>query len=60
GSPGLAAIKAAANPEKNNYYFWVTVDLFTGETLFAKTYEEHLKNVEVYDEFCEAHESVCS
>lgn len=60
GSPGLAAIKAAANPEKNDYYFWVTVDLFTGETLFAKTYEEHLKNVEVYDEFCKAHESVCS
>ncbi|WP_237222715.1 endolytic transglycosylase MltG [Rothia nasimurium] len=60
GSPGLAAIKAAANPEKNDYYFWVTVDLFTGETLFAKTYEEHLKNVEVYDEFCKAHEGVCS
>ncbi|WP_237211774.1 endolytic transglycosylase MltG [Rothia nasimurium] len=60
GSPGLAAIKAAANPEKNDYYFWVTVDLFTGETLFAKTYEEHLKNVEVYNDFCEAHEGVCS
>ncbi|WP_237210501.1 endolytic transglycosylase MltG [Rothia nasimurium] len=60
GSPGLAAIKAAANPEKNDYYFWVTVDLFTGETLFAKTYEQHLKNVEVYDEFCKAHEGVCS
>lgn len=60
GSPGLAAIKAAANPEKNDYYFWVTVDLFTGETLFAETYEEHLKNVEVYNEFCEAHEGVCS
>lgn len=60
GSPGLAAIKAAAKPEKNDYYFWVTVDLFTGETLFAKTYEEHLKNVEVYNDFCEANKNVCS
>lgn len=60
GSPGEAAIKAAADPEENNYYFWVTVDLFTGETLFAETYEEHLQNVEIYDRFCETHEGVCS
>lgn len=59
GSPGEAAIKAAANPEKNDYYFWVTVDLFTGETLFAETYEEHLDNVEIYDEFCANNKNAC-
>ncbi|WP_421084148.1 endolytic transglycosylase MltG [Rothia nasimurium] len=59
GSPGEAAIKAAADPEENDYYFWVTVDLFTGETLFAETYAEHQKNVKVYEQFCEDHEDVC-
>lgn len=59
GSPGEAAIQAAADPEENDYYFWVTVDLFTGETLFADTYEKHLENVKVYDRFCETHEDVC-
>ncbi|MDY3049189.1 MAG: endolytic transglycosylase MltG [Rothia sp. (in: high G+C Gram-positive bacteria)] len=60
GSPAKDAITAAANPEKNNYYFWVTVDLFTGETLFATTYQQHLKNVAVYEQFCETHEGVCA
>lgn len=59
GSPGEAAIRAAANPQKNDYYFWVTVDLFTGETLFAKTYEQHQKNVKVYEAFCEDHPDTC-
>lgn len=59
GSPGAAAIKAAASPEKNDYYFWVTVDLSTGETLFAKTYSQHLKNVEVYNQYCSAHPKEC-
>lgn len=59
GSPGAAAIKAAADPEDNDYYFWVTVDLFTGETLFAETYAEHQKNVKVYEQFCEDHKEVC-
>ncbi|MDO4251922.1 MAG: endolytic transglycosylase MltG [Rothia sp. (in: high G+C Gram-positive bacteria)] len=60
GSPALDSIKAAANPEKNNYYFWVTVNLDTGETLFADTYEEHLKNVEIYDKWCSENEGKCT
>lgn len=59
GSPGEAAIKAAADPQENNYYFWVTVDLFTGKTLYAETYAEHLQNVAVYDEFCRNNKKVC-
>lgn len=59
GSPGEAAIKAAADPEENDYYFWVTVDLFTGKTLYAETYKEHLANVEIYDEFCSNNKKAC-
>lgn len=42
-SPGLAAIMAAADPDDTDYYFF-SVDA-SGKTIFAKTYEEHLKNV---------------
>ena len=42
GSPGTTAIKAAASPTPNDYLYWVTVNLDTGETKFSKTYAEHL------------------
>ncbi|MFW0108762.1 endolytic transglycosylase MltG [Rothia sp. P7181] len=60
GSPGTNAIDAAANPDKNDYYFWVTVNLDTGETKFAKTYRQHLKNVEEYDRWCREHDGKCT
>ena len=60
GSPGLQAIQAAQNPQKNDYYYWVTVNLDTGETKFAKTYAEHQKNVEEYQSWCSDHEGKCS
>lgn len=59
GSPGLDAIKAAAHPETNPYYFWVTVDLKTGETLYAATFAEHLVNVAKYTAWCEANPGEC-
>ena len=60
GSPSDDAIAAAAKPEKNDYYYWVTVNLDTGETKFAKTYEEHQKYVEQYQNWCSDHEGKCS
>lgn len=60
GSPGDAAIKAAAAPEDNGYYFWVTVNLDTGETKFAETYAEHLQNVDEYNEWCGDNEGRCA
>ena len=60
GSPAADAIKAAAHPDHNDYYYWVTVNLDTGETKFAKTYEEHQKNVEEYDQWCSDHSGKCS
>ncbi len=45
GSPGLDAIKAVLDPEEGPWVYWVTVDLLSGETLFAVTYTEHQVNV---------------
>ena len=46
-SPGEASIDAAISPAQNDYLFFVTVDLITGETRYATTYTEHLQNVEI-------------
>ncbi len=59
GSPGSKAIAAAAKPESNPYYFWVTVNLKTGETLFATTYAEHQLNVAKYSAWCQANAGEC-
>lgn len=39
GNPGLKTIKAAINPEKSSYWFYIT-KLGTGEVVYAKTNEE--------------------
>lgn len=46
-NPGLSAIEAAIYPIENEYnYFLSRPD--TGETVFSKTYEEHLSNKNKY------------
>ncbi|PQZ93805.1 hypothetical protein CQ018_09150 [Arthrobacter sp. MYb227] len=59
GSPGDSALKAAANPTANDYYYWVTVNTNTGETKFAKTYREHLVNQNEFRAWCAANTDVC-
>jgi UPF0755 protein len=44
-NPGAASVEAVVNPADGNWLFWVTVNLDTGETKFAETYEEHQRNV---------------
>ena len=46
-SPGRQAIEAVAAPTPGPWLYFVTVDLCTGETAFAETYDEHLANVAV-------------
>ena len=41
-SPGTAAISAALNPAKGPWVYFVTVNLETGETKFAKKYSKFL------------------
>ncbi|MFJ6278657.1 endolytic transglycosylase MltG [Arthrobacter subterraneus] len=52
GSPSAEAIEAAVNPADVPYYYWVTVDLDTGETKFSETLAEHAVYVQEYQEWC--------
>lgn len=45
GAPGSRAIDAAVNPTEGDWFYFVTVNLATGETVFTNTYAEHLKAV---------------
>lgn len=42
-SPSIKSIRAALNPAKHNYLYYVALP--SGRSLFAATYPEHLKNV---------------
>jgi UPF0755 protein len=59
GSPGKTAIDAAAKPNKNDYLYWVTINLDTKETKFSKTLAEHNGYVEQYNAWCEANPGRC-
>lgn len=45
-APSLKSIEAALAPKASEYLFYVTKKDGSGEHLFAKTYKEHLKNIE--------------
>jgi UPF0755 protein len=51
-APGDAAIEAAANPVDGPWYYYVTVNLRTGETKFAETYDEFLTYKDELREYC--------
>ncbi len=42
GNPGLTALRAAADPQETPYYFFLNKP--TGETVFSRTFAEHLDN----------------
>lgn len=42
-SPGVESLRAALDPIPNEYYFFLN-NLKTGETVFSKTFEEHVGN----------------
>jgi hypothetical protein len=44
-NPGEEALEAALNPADTDFLYFVTVNLKTGETKFAETFEEHEQNV---------------
>jgi UPF0755 protein len=46
GNPGIDAIKAVLEPEVTEYVFYITDN--DGNFHYAKTYDEHLDNVEKY------------
>lgn len=47
GNPGLSSLRAVAFPQANPYFYFLS-DPETGETVYAITYEEHLRNKQLY------------
>jgi UPF0755 protein len=54
GAPGSLALDAALNPVKGSWYYFVAVNLETGETAFSETYDQHLKAVDRWDAWLRA------
>jgi UPF0755 protein len=54
GSPGEAALEAALNPTPGDWTYFVTVNLETGETLFATTLDQHNANVAQLQDYCQS------
>jgi len=51
-APGDAAIEAAGNPTDGGWFYYVTVNLQTGETKFAETYDEFLTYKNELRDYC--------
>ena len=51
-APGDEAIAAAADPAEGPWFFYVTVDLRTGETKFTEDYDEFLTFKAEFQEYC--------
>lgn len=58
-SPGARAIDAAANPPPGPWFYFVTVNFDTGETLFSTTLAEHEVNVAKMNAWCTANAPKC-
>ncbi len=50
GSPGLASIEAAAQPEKTDVWLYVVEPGTCGEHVFSSSLDEHNRNVEKYQQ----------
>ncbi len=59
GNPGEAAISAALSPAQGDWYYYVTVNLRTGKTKFAETYEEFQQYVAELREYCDTKSDAC-
>jgi UPF0755 protein len=46
-SPSISAIKAALYPEETKFFYYVTKKDGTNGHLFAETYKQHLKNIDI-------------
>ncbi len=58
-APGDASIQAALNPEDGPWFFYVTVNLETGETKFTDSYDEFLGYKQELQEYCETQSDRC-
>jgi len=51
-APGQEAMQAALQPATGDWYYYVTVNLATGETKFAETYDEFLGYKDEFLQYC--------
>jgi UPF0755 protein len=58
-APGEAAMAAAGDPADGEWFYYVTVNLETGETKFAETDDEHAANVAELNEYCRTESDRC-
>jgi len=58
-APGRAALEAAANPEKGDWRYFVTVNFETGETKFATTDAEFTKIQQEFQQYCQDNPGTC-
>jgi UPF0755 protein len=58
-APGRAALEAAANPEKGDWRYFVTVDFETGETKFATSDAEFEKIRQEFEDYCKTKPGTC-
>ena len=58
-APGDDSIEAALNPEDGPWFFYVTVNLATGETKFTDSYDEFLTYKDELQEYCETQSDRC-
>ena len=52
-------IAAAANPAEGDWYYYVTVNLATGETKFYEDYAGFLEGKAEYEEYCATKSDRC-
>jgi peptidoglycan lytic transglycosylase G len=53
-SPGAKALQAALRPADTGYRYFVTVNLRTGDTRFARSFASHKHNVQLLHEYCKS------
>ena len=58
-APGDEAIQAALHPADGPWFFYVTVNLKTGETKFTDDYDEFLQFKDEYQEYCDTQSERC-
>lgn len=51
-NPGAAAINAAMHPAKGDWYYYITVNLASGKTEFAHTYNQFLQLKAAHEQYC--------
>jgi UPF0755 protein len=58
-APGHDSIQAALHPEDGPWFFYVTVNLKTGETKFTDSYDEFLQFKAELQEYCDTQSERC-